>query len=517
MKAMQCFLVAATAVVATAAPAQIRQTAVTGGAIAGSVADRVSVFKGIPFAASTAGPRRWMPPQSVEPWQGVRQANSYAPACMQDPAMMRGLGDTIEVSEDCLYLNVWTPAAGPGEKLPVMVWIYGGAFAAGATSSALYDGANLARRGVVVVSVAYRVGPMGFLAHPDLSKEQGGASGNYGLMDQIAGLKWVKDNIAAFGGDPDNVTIFGESAGGISVGMLAVSPEARGLYRKAISESGGNFAVPSASPAPGPGTRTLAAAEAVGAAALDKLGAKTLAEARALPAEQVQKAIANEGVGWPIYDGKILPDDPWLLYETGKFNDTPILIGSNSDEGGLFIRQPIAPDAFKANARRSYAGFADRVLAAYPHSTADEARQAQADIMRETAFAWPTYSWARMQARHGNAPAYVYYLDYRTEATPRGSGHASEIQYVFGNLGARDTQPSAKDQALRDQFMGYWTNFAKTGDPNGLGLAEWPRFTNDSPRYMALGDRTGPIEVPHLAKYRLWDDYYASVRSNAGK
>jgi para-nitrobenzyl esterase len=500
------------AALAIAAPtaAQITAAKVTGGRVEGTAQGQIGVFKGIPFAAPPVGDLRWRDPWPVVPWSGAKQVRAFGPACMQAVAMLNMVGAEPNASEDCLYLNVWTPAKRAGEKLPVMVWIYGGAFVAGATSSPTYDGMHLAERGVVLVSVAYRVGAFGWLAHPELSKEQGGSSGNYGLKDQIAALEWVRDNVAQFGGDPDNVTIFGESAGGISVGMLAVSPPAKGLFAKAISESGGNFAVPSDAAGPGPGTRTLAAAEAAGVKSIEGLGASSLAAARALTADAIMKM---QGSNWPIYDGRVLPGDPWLLYDAGRFNDTPILIGTNSDEGGLFIRQPGDPTAFDASTRGQYGAFAGRALELYPASDAETTREAQADMMREQVFAWPTYAWARKQASLGRGAAYVYYFDHKTPQSPRGALHASEIQYVFGTLGTQGGAPTKADEKMRDEFMGYFVNFAKTGDPNGAGLPEWPRFTKDTPRFMALGDTVGPIPVPHRAQYDFWDDYFASQRA----
>ena len=270
----------------------------------------------------------------------MKKASAYAPACMQDANMLKFIGAPEGVSEDCLYLNVWTPAKTASEQLPVMVWIYGGGFAAGATSSATYDGTRLAQKGVVLVSVAYRVGPFGFLAHPELSRESGHGSGNYGLQDMIASLEWVKANIAAFGGDPRNVTIFGESAGGIAVSMLGASPAAKGLFAKAISESGGNFAPPRHAAEGGQQTPTLAVAEQAGTNLFAKLGAKSIADARKVSAEDLQKALPP-GLGggfWPNFDGDVLPTDQYMLYSAGKFNDTPVLIGTNSDEGASFSR-----------------------------------------------------------------------------------------------------------------------------------------------------------------------------------
>jgi para-nitrobenzyl esterase len=258
-----CFAMAAAAVLLAApASAQIVSADVTGGKVEGTAEGDIGVFKGIPFAAPPVDGLRWQDPQPVKPWKGVKQTTAFAPACMQALPMLTMFGGEPKMSEDCLYLNVWTPAKAAGEKLPVMVWTYGGGFNSGATSIPAYSGTNFAKQGIVLVSISYRLGPFGWLAHPELSQEQGGTSGDYGLKDQMAALRWVQDNIGKFGGDPANVTIFGESAGGVSVAMLSQSPLAKGLFAKAISESGGNFAVPGSANAAGRGTLTLAAAEA---------------------------------------------------------------------------------------------------------------------------------------------------------------------------------------------------------------------------------------------------------------
>src|SRR5690606_9361486 len=297
------------------------------------------------------------------------RADAFGPSCMQAESMMAFLGAPPVISEDCLYLNVWTPARSANERLPVMVWIYGGGFAAGSTASPAYDGTQLAKKGVVLVSVAYRVGAFGFLAHPELSAESGTGSGNYGLLDLIAGLEWVRDNIAAFGGDPGNVTIFGESAGGYAVSMLAASPLAAGLFHKAISESGASFAPPrTGALATGMNMATLAVAEAEGKAFLERLGATNIAAARALDAAAIQQA-QGPGLGtgfWPVADGHVLLGDSYALYAQGRFNDTPILIGTNSDEGALFVQQAqVSPADFEAQVRAQFGERADAILAAY--------------------------------------------------------------------------------------------------------------------------------------------------------
>src|SRR5499427_5008991 len=351
------------------AAAQVTSATVNGGRVEGLASSGIGVFKGIPFSAPPVGDKRWKMPQPVVPWTGVKKVDAFAPGCMQQ-GLLPGPGPAGRHSEDCLYLNVWTPATSVSEKLPVMVWIYGGGFALGETSTPLYDGANIAKKGVVLVSVAYRVGPFGFLAHPELSRESGKGSGNYGLQDMIAGLAWVKDNIAAFGGDPRNVTIFGESAGGIAVSMLGVAPAAKGLFAKAISESGGNFAPPRHANEGGQQVPTLAVAEKSGANLFEKLGVKSLADARKLSADQVQKALPP-GLGggfWPNFDGDVLPTDQYMLYSAGKFNDTPVLIGTNSDEGALFSPGGATPAAYEKMIRDGYGEGADKILAANPHA-----------------------------------------------------------------------------------------------------------------------------------------------------
>jgi len=523
---------ALTVVAALAAPvtAQITTARVAGGEVSGVRADDIAVFKGIPFAAPPVGANRWRAPQPVKPWAGVLAADHQPAACMQDEKFVRAFGDTTPLSEDCLYLNVYTPAHKMGEKLPVMVWIYGGGFALGGT--ALYNGTNIAKKGVVFVSVAYRVGPLGFMGHPELTREGHGSSGNYGLRDQIAGLKWVKANIAKFGGDSQNVTIFGESAGGISVSMLAASPLAKGLFHKAISESGGNFgpaqhgdfnALKDASDLSANGgvfMRTRASAEHQGVALLNTLHVKTIAQARKLAASEIEAYVGPMGTFWPSFDGQVLIGDQYRLYQQGRYNDTPVLIGTNSDEGALFMPPRVAAVDYKNGIRKGYGRKAEAVLAAYPAADDAQAKRSSAGIFEETAFAWPTWAWARLQsARHKN-PVYVYYFDHKTPWGPNGSWHGSEIKYVFDQLGPTPgpvpyAPPTADDHRIADAFITYWVNFARTGNPNGDDLPKWTPFSSANPRYMEIGDAPGMIDVPNLAKLKVWEDYYAWRRNGA--
>jgi para-nitrobenzyl esterase len=472
----------------------------------------IRVFKGIPFAEPPTGDLRWRPPQPVKRWDGVKQVQTFAPAPVQNPGLANFMGIPANFSEDCLYLNVWAPPKSAGARLPVMVWIYGGGFTAGATGAPVYDGTHLAEMGVVVVSVAYRVGPLGFLAHPALSREGGGVSGNYGLRDQIAGLQWVRDNIAAFGGDPKRVTIFGESAGGISVSMLAASPAAKGLFQRAISQSGGSFAPARFGQEGGQTVPPLAVAEAEGERYLKALGVRDIAAARAIPAADLLKVRARF---WPVFDGEVLPGDQYELYQAGRFNDTPVLIGTNSDEGAMFVQPGVTTESFVAQIRGAYGERAEAILGAYPHATKDEALKSSRDIFRESVFAWHTWAWARLQSEKGKGKAYVYYFDHRTPQSPAGANHGAEIAYVFGNLGARGRDPRPEDVAMSELMRAYWVNFARTGDPNGFGLTEWPSFTATMEHVMYFDASPGSRPTPNARQLEALDAYYALRREQA--
>jgi para-nitrobenzyl esterase len=491
------------------------------GLVQGMIEDGVTIYKGIPFAAPPLGGLRWRAPQPAASWTGVRNADKFAPACMQVPITFEALGmEKVPVSEDCLYVNVWTPAKSPREKLAVMVWIYGGGFTAGGTSISAYNGAKLAKKGVVLVSIAYRLGAFGFMAHPELTAEQGGHSGNYGLLDQIAGLAWVKHNIAAFGGDASRVTIFGESAGGISVSMLSASPLAKGLFRGAISESGGNFGPERQTAGEGGAfVDSLATAEKNGAAFLTKLGAASIADARLRSAEEILKnSPPGLGAAWPIFDGYVLLGDQYKLYQDKRYNDTAVLIGSNSDEGALFVASATA-EGYQKQIHAGYGEYADKILAAYPGGTDSEALRSSRDMFRDATFAWPTWAWARLQAKTGHGKVYVYYFSHRPPYPNLplfkdwGAAHGGEIQYVFENFPAA-MPPTASDRALSDEISSYWVNFAKTGDPNGTGLPRWPAFTNTSAQAMNLDDPSKAIDVPNLQKLEVLDGYFAWRRES---
>lgn len=473
----------------------------------------LTVYRGIPFAAPPVGDLRWRPPQPATPWDGVRAATKFGP----NPYQGDGKGN---VSEDCLYLNIWTPAKSPDERVPVLVWIYGGGFSAGGTSGPGVSGQHLARKGVVLVSINYRVGPLGFLAHPELSAESPQrVSGNYGLLDQIAGLQWLRNNIAAFGGDPERVTIFGESAGGISVSMLCASPLAKGLFHGAISQSGGSFGPHRLTTYPGENMRLLADAERSGEVYAQKAGAASLAELRALAPGRLPAGWGS-GAAWPIVDGWVIPDDQYRLYEAGKYNNVPALIGYNSDEGLSFSREKTAEE-FIANTHTRFGPFADRLLAVYPPGEKAVPKTAR-DLMRDAAFGWQTWIWARLQARTGKAKVFFYYFDQHPERSPdapdadHGMAHGPDVAYVFQTLDQRDTKLRPVDFELSDTVSTYWANFAKRGDPNGDGVPVWPEFTEDSRQVMYFKNRAFPGPVPSAEALDVLDAYFAWRRTPEG-
>ncbi|MFP5206202.1 MAG: carboxylesterase family protein [Acidobacteriota bacterium] len=485
------------------------------GTLQGTAESGLTVYKGIPFAAPPVGELRWRAPQPPANWQGVRQASQFAPECMQGGAGAMPDGKAPAMSEDCLYLNVWTPAKSARARIPVLVWIYGGGFNAGATSIPTYSGEVLARKGVVLVSVAYRVGILGFLAHPELSAESPDhGSGNYGLLDMIAALQWIKRNIAAFGGDPSKVTIFGESAGGIAVSQLCASPLAKGLFEGAISESGGSFGESRPAGGPGENMRTLAEAERAGVRFATNAGAASIAELRKVPAEKL--IAATRGLAWPIVDGAVIPADQYTLYDRKNFNDVPVLIGYNSDEGATFSHFR-TPREYIESTRQRYGPFAERLLQAYPAGDGNQVPKTARDLARDTTFGWHTWIWARLQSRLGSTKVFYYYFDQHPDypaGSPRagiGAPHGREVPYVFGHLNdLRNETPTAADHVISDAMVAYWTNFAKYGDPNGKGAPQWPAFSDENPElmYFAGTPHVGPVPTPQgleaLNAYFAW-------------
>lgn len=484
------------------------------GIVKGAIKDGLLVFKGIPFAKPPVGELRWSAPQPPDSWEGVKLTTKYGPAPIQG-------NDTTSKSEDCLYLNIWTPAKTMDEKIPVLVWIYGGGFSFGSTSEPVYNGAALAKKGVILVSIAYRVGQLGFLAHPELSAENPNkVSGNYGILDQIAGLKWVQENIAAFGGDPDKVTIFGESAGGISVSMLCASPLAEGLFQGAISQSGGSFGPTRETTYPGENMKTLEKAEKDGEQYLQKAGVSTISELRSLAVDNIPMGM-GVGSAWPITDGYVIPDDQHKLYQAGNYNDVPVLIGYNSDEGASFIREE-NPEEFIKNVEKRYGEFADDLLKAYPVAEESIPKTAR-DLMRDAAFGWHTWSWANLQSKTGKSKVYYYYFDQHPEYpedSPKygyGSPHGQEVAYVFNNLDPSNAETTDSDLAISEAMATYWTNFAKSGNPNGEGLPNWPNYNQEQQSVMYFGPTPHLGVVPSAKSLKVLDDYFQWRRTPEGK
>ena len=468
----------------------------------------VHVYKGIPFAAPPVGNLRWHSPEPPAHWEGVRAGDQFGPMCMQGGGGGRGGrggGATPgRVSEDCLYLNVWTAAKSPGERRPVMVWLHPGGFNSGSGSQPAYDGEAFAKKGVVLVTVNYRLGVFGFFSYPELTKESDRhASGNYGLMDQVAVLQWVRKNIAAFGGDPRRVTIDGDSAGAMSVGDLMASPQAKGLFQRAIAESGGAIGL-SVNP-----MRKLADAEQAGVKSAEAMGAMSLADLRAKPAAEILKSLRGTSV---IVDGWFLPEDPGLIFAAGKQNDVPLLVGSNQDEGTFFIQKGPA-ERFLENARRRFGDLADTYFKLYPAGSDDEAYASQSTAFRDE-LAFVMRNLAGLQAKTGKSKPYLYYFTHLPPVAPGGrdlrATHGAEAAYVFQNL--TPGRPWTElDRQVADAISTYWVNFATSGDPNGKGLPRWPAFEEKkSDRPMVLGDKaeagSGPLDQAKLALYQALYD-----------
>lgn len=472
----------------------------------------VQIFKGIPYAAPPVGDLRWRGPKAAVKWTGVRAGNNFGHTCMQGGATSTPGAH----SEDCLYLNVYTAAKTPKDRLPVMVWIHGGALRTGAGSD--YDGEELARKGVVVVTINYRLGVFGFFAHPELTKESDrNASGNYGLQDQIAALEWVQKNVAAFGGDVKRVTIFGESAGSWSVNYLMASPLARGLFQRAIGESGGDF----------DSARKLADAEQMGVQFGQTIGANSIAALRAKSADEVQKA---DGFSGANVDGWLLPEGVYTIFAKGKQNDVPLLIGSNSDEGSMLTRNGAqTAAAFREYAQRRYGPDTGAFLKVYPFKSDDEAKAVQAASMRDSTFGWEMRTWARMQSKTGKSKVYLYYFS-RVPPGPdsaiRGAFHTAEIAYVFNNVNGKSgyVEPffrtdgttqrpwQAQDRKLADAMSSYWVSFATTGDPNRKGLPKWPVYRETDNLAMGLGDQIVMQPLPHNDALDFMDSFFDRMR-----
>ncbi len=438
---------------------------------------KVRAFLGMPYAAPPVGDLRWKAPQPPAKWKGVRDATKYGARCVQGNAFDDMVFQDAGENEDCLYLNVFAPADAKAKAgLPVMFWIHGGGYRGGSASEPRHNGDFLPAKGVVLVTINYRLGVFGFLVTKDLASEAGGSAGNYGLMDMIAALRWVQQNIAQFGGDPGNVTIFGESAGSSAVSTLIASPLAQGLFAKAIGESGGATGVGASN------EKTLAERESQGQDWAKSLGATSLSELRAMPAAAIFTAATAKGAPRfsAVVDGKVLTEPVAETYAAGRQAHVPLLAGWNRDEGGP-LKQPMTAAEWAQTAAKLFGENAQTFLALYPGDTDEQAERSAIDYDGDTFIAFSTWKWIEAHVKTGDEPVYRYHLELQAPPSKFHTGsfafHSDDIEYVFGVL---DTRPGAvwrpEDRKLSEQMMSYWTNFAKTGDPNGAGLPAWPRY-----------------------------------------
>lgn len=515
-------LVALLALVATAQT----QVKVAGGTLAGVVEKSgVRSFKGVPFGAPPVGPHRWRPPQPVANWQGVRKADKFGPRCMQRAVFGDMNFRSDGMSEDCLYLNVWTPAKTGKERLPVLVYFYGGGFIAGDGSEPRYDGESMATKGIVAVTLSYRLGVFGFMAHPELTAESPHqSSGNYALFDQLAALKWVEQNIAAFGGDPRRVTIAGESAGSISVSAQMATPLAKGLIAGAIGESGSILGALPATP--------LRDGEQNGVKFGEAIGKRNLAELRAMPAAELLEATAKPGLPRfsPVVDGWFFPKSPYEIYAAGEHSRVPLLAGVNSEESGYFAilgREKPTVENYRAALERLYPGRSADIFRLYPASNETEVMDSAQALASDRFISHSTWRWTDVVTRTG-APSTYYYLYTRPRPAmrpemgnaqaglaggvirnptpsatpprpgPRGAAHSAEIEYAMGNLATNTVYAwTAEDYQVSRLMQEYFANFIKTGDPNGKGLPAWPLFKAGQKLVIDVQTRAAPnVERP---------------------
>lgn len=548
--ALACALLATSSLasaqaVGPSAPVRTQQGQIQG---APGKVEGVTVFKNIPFAAPPVGDLRWRQPEPPQPWQGVRDGTKYGNVCMQNPAPQRfppnAATDTENfagMSEDCLNLNIWTPAKRAGENLPVMVWLYGGAYTEGGGNAPFSEGDNLAAKGVVLVTMNYRVGPFGFFSHPELTAEGGGAAGNQALGDAIAAFKWLKANVAQFGGDPDNITLFGESAGAAMNGGLVGAAGAAGTFERAIAQSGAWMGLgigtmlpnhvpgetlppPSDTPPPptgpgGPFANLPPSAELRGLANARQIGAESLAALRALPAAEVQQKLRGHGM---IVDGRIITEDLSITFAQGRQNKVDVLAGSNADEGSFAAGPPATAESWRAGAAQRWGAQAELGLAAYPAATNAEA-QAQAPQPFTDTLSWHMRLMAEQQAEIGQDSWHYFFTHdppYDPGKRDLGSAHTGEIPYVFDNLCAPRTFPGGssvelmcrnpREEAFADQVSQYWVNFARTGNPNGDGLPQWPAMKDLGANETMILDADGSGKGPWIgeAKDRLYTAIY---------
>lgn len=464
-------------------------------------------FKGIPYAAPPVNNLRWKAPQALEAWEGTRECKNFGPSPMQsspEPFYMWSAEFLIPkepISEDCLYLNVWTGARSAVEKRPVLVWIYGGGFRSGGSGVPIYDGEAMAKKGIVFVSLNYRVGVFGFFAHPELTKESPEkASGNYGLLDQIAGLEWVKKNIAAFGGDPENVTIAGQSAGAMSVVSLVASPLAKGLFQKAIAQSGAGL-LPFQN-----GVPNLKQVEQEGSRMAEELNAASLAELRNMPAKILQEKARF--APRPIVDGYVLPESLSAIFKQGKENKVAILTGWNEDDGIVIGPMQKAAE-FQQQIEKQYGAYAKELLQYYPASNDSEAASSQLKLARDIVFGAQNYTLANIASSHGTK-VYVYRFTRKVPGTGEyakfGAFHTGEVPYAYDNLQFVDRPWEPADHQLAKAMSSYWVNFIQSGNPNGKKLIKWPRYERKSKKIIDLGAQISAKPLPDVASLNFMHD-----------
>jgi para-nitrobenzyl esterase len=516
-------IILSSGIVSSSSPPFSNQVRTSGGIVEGfSNSDHsVRTFRGIPFAAPPVGEMRWKPPQPAKPWNGVRKADQFAAHCMQTDVFHDIFPRDAGQSEDCLYLNVWTPAKSSTDNLAVTLWFYGGGFVAGAASEPRYDGENLAKKGVIIVSPNYRLTVFGFFSHPELTKEsEQHASGNYGLLDQVAALKWVVNNISAFGGDPHNITIAGESAGSFSVSALMASPLSKGLFQKAIGESGAFFPDPPHSSLPlMPASET----EKTGMQFASQCGAKSLADLRMRSADNVLREAQKTGVFkfGPNIDGYFLKSDPAEIYSAGHQSHVPLLAGWNADEGKMRVlmapQKPTA-ESFAIENKERFGDRYEQFTRLFPGTTDQQALRSAEELASADFITYSTWKWLNLQLQTGEAPVYGYQFEAvpavkpsamlgTVPASEAGAKHAGEIEYVFDTLNSQDVPWTPADFTLSNTIATYWTNFAKTGNPNGPGLPKWLQY-KPSNRYQIMHlSPTGPGSMPetYRERYELLD------------
>ncbi|MFJ2891103.1 carboxylesterase/lipase family protein [Streptomyces sp. NPDC087305] len=504
----------------------------------------VTVFRGIPYAAPPVGDLRWRPPQPPPRWEGTRRADRFGPMCPQAPTDAAATGVDVPMNEDCLSLNIWTGAPSAADLRPVLVWIYGGGFREGTGAQPRYDGEHLADKGLVVVTFNYRLGAFGFLATPELSEEsEHGSSGNYGLLDCIAALRWVRDNIARFGGDPDRVTVAGQSAGAGAVNFLALSPLAKGLFRRAIAQSHARYARDPELRYLSTSYRLPADAESAGERYSQEHGARSVRELRSLhwrklvdghhslDASVETGGSAGPPLFRPVVDGWVIPTGYDETYAGGLQNDVDYLTGNNLDESGAIPRSMVAAlrtgrrtvrpgsppvnvtlEQHVAAARRKFGPLADEFLRLYPARTDDEAARASSRAARDNSRI-STWLWGTDWSRHATGTLHTYFWTHRARAAdggPRRASHGSEIDYVFGNPAGGTGTWTEEDHEIARTLSSYWVNFTDTGDPNGSGLPHWPAFSADEPGVMEVGAAFGPIPLADSVRTEFWIRFFST-------